>query len=240
MARLYHRAIRMPQARPRSARRDTTPPARKPKVPERRVRLQLDTRRAQLLELGIELFSKQAYEDLSIDGVAEAAGISKGLLYHYFRSKREFYVETVRAASRRLRLLTTPDPALPPTARLRAALDAHLRYIQEHGAVYTAVYRSGVAIAPEVFDILEEHRAVIIRYFLEAIGVPKARPLLRVALRAWIAMVEGASLDWIANPSVSRDELRELFVSAYIALIAKTIELDPKAAGIEALTQHFR
>jgi len=193
--------------------------------------LHLDKRRAQLLELGIELFSKQAYEDISIDGMAEAAGVSKGLLYHYFRSKRAFYVETVRAASRRLQLLTMPDPALPPATRLRAAVDAHLRYIQEHGPVYSAVYRSAVAIAPEVRGILEEHREVIIRYFLQAMAVPRARPVLRAALRAWIAMVEGASLDWIANPTITRDDLRELLVAGYMALIAKTVEIDPNIAS---------
>jgi AcrR family transcriptional regulator len=202
---------------------------------DRRVRLDLDRRRAQLLELGIDLFSKHAYEDISIDDLAAAAGISKGLLYHYFRSKREFYVETVRAASRRLQLLTMPDPQLPPPARLRAAIDAHLRYIQEHGPVYTAVYRSGVAIAPEVREILEQHRGVIVRYFLEAMGVTKPRPLLRTALRAWIAMVEGASLDWIENPAITRDELRELLVAGYAVLIARTIELDPKTAIAKAL-----
>jgi AcrR family transcriptional regulator len=220
----------MPVASRRS-RRDPRAATPKSPLPERRVRLHLDKRRAQLLELGIDLFSKHAYEDISIDGVAEIAGISKGLLYHYFRSKRDFYVETVRAASRRLQLLTTPDPALPPAARLRAAIDAHLRYIQEHGAVYTAVYRSGVAIAPEVREILEEHRAVIVRYFVEGMGVSRPRPVLRASLRAWIAMVEGASLDWIANATISREDLRELLVAAYVALLAKTIELDPKAAG---------
>lgn len=204
--------------------------ALKPVVAERRVRLDLDKRRAQLLELGIEMFSKHAYEDISIDEVAETAGISKGLLYHYFSSKREFYVETLRAASRRLQLLTMPDPGLPPAAQLRAAIDAHLRYIQEHGAVYNAVYRGGVSIAPEVLDILEEHRDVILRYFLATMGISKPRPLLRTAIRAWIAMVEGASLDWIANPSVTRDELRELLVVGYAAVLAKTTELDPSAA----------
>src|SRR6185295_19226925 len=204
--------------------------APKPVIAERRVRLHLDKRRAQLLELGIDLFSKHAYEDIFIDGVAEAAGISKGLLYHYFRGKREFYVETVRAASYRLQLLTMPDPALPPPARLRAAIDAHLRYIQEHGAVYTAVYRSGVAIAPEVREILEEHRDVIIRYFLRALAVSRPRPVLRAALRAWVAMVEGASLEWIAKPTITREDLRELLFAGYVALLAKTFELDPKAA----------
>jgi AcrR family transcriptional regulator len=196
----------------------------------------MDRRRAQLLELGIDLFTKHAYEDISIEDLAEEAGISKGLLYHYFRSKRDFYVETVRAASRRLQLLTTPDPALPPADRLRGAVDAHLRYIQEHGAVYAAVYRSGVAISPEVREILEQHRSVIVRYFLDALGVRQPRPLLQASLRAWIAMVEGASLDWIANASITRDQLRELLVASYAGLLAKTLELDPRAAAGKSLS----
>jgi AcrR family transcriptional regulator len=197
-------------------------------VPGRRTRLQIDQRRAQLIEMGIDLFSRFAYENISIDGLAEMAKISKGLLYHYFGSKRDFYVETVRAASRRLRLLTAPDPALPPAARLRAAVDAHLRYIQEHSAVYSAVYRSGLAIAPEIQSIVEEHRAIMIHYILQALGVTKAPPLLLSGLRAWVAMVEGASLEWIANPSVTRDDLRELLVAGYTGLLLKTLELDPK------------
>jgi AcrR family transcriptional regulator len=216
--------------RPGEARREV--PAVRPAtaVAGRRVRLHIDQRRAQLIEMGIDLFSKHSYESISIDGLAEAANISKGLLYHYFGNKRDFYVETVRAASRRLRLLTAPDPALPPPARLRAAVDAHLRYIQEHGAVYSAVYRSGLAIAPEIQSILEEHRAIMIRYVLEAMGVTKPRPLLLAALRAWVTTVEGASLDWITNPSVTRDDLRELLVAGYAGLVLKTLELDPKTS----------
>ena len=197
----------------------------------RRVRLQIDERRSQLLDLGIKLFSTRSYEDISIDEVAEAAGISKGLLYHYFQGKREFYVETIRAASLQLRRLTEPDPNLPPAARLRAAVDAHLNYVQEHGSVYAAIYRSGVAIAPEVSDILEEHREVVMQYFLQNLGVDKARPVLRSALRAWISMVEGASLDWIIHPEIERDPLRDLLIAGYIAMLAKAVELDPKTSA---------
>jgi AcrR family transcriptional regulator len=206
-------------------------------VAPRRVRLQIDTRRAQLLDLGMNLFGGQAYEDIAIDDVAAAAGISKGLLYHYFRGKREFYVETIRAASLRLRRLSEPDPALAPLARLRAAIDAHLEYIQEHGPAYAAIYRHGVAVAPEVSDILEQHRAAIMRYFLRNLGVPRPRPVLRAALRAWIAMVEGASLDWIAHPALARDDLRELLVAGYLAMLGKTFELDPKALPDAVLTK---
>jgi AcrR family transcriptional regulator len=197
----------------------------------RRVRLQLDQRRKQLLELGIELFSTQPYEEISIEAVAEAAGISKGLLYHYFSGKREFYVETIRAASLKLRELTKPDPSLPPVPRLRAAIDAHLAYIDQHGAVYTAIYRAGLAIAPEVGAVLEEHREVVLRWFLRNMGIVRARPVLRTALRAWIAMVEGASLDWIAHRELDPSELRELLLAGYFGVLHKAVELDPKAAA---------
>jgi AcrR family transcriptional regulator len=196
----------------------------------RRVRLPTDERRKQLLKLGIELFSTQPYDEISVDGVAEEAGISKGLLYHYFRGKREFYVETIRAASLQLRELTEPDQALPPLARLRAAIDAHLRYVDQHGAVYAAIYRGGLAIAPEVGDVLEEHRKVVMRWFLSNMGVTRPRPALRTALRAWIGMVEGASLDWISHHELKLGELRELLIAGYFAMLNKAAELDPRAS----------
>jgi AcrR family transcriptional regulator len=192
----------------------------------------VDQRRKQLLDLGIELFSTQSYDEISIDDLAEKAGVSKGLLYHYFRTKREFYVEAIRASSLRLRELTKPDPSLPPLARLHAAVDAHLSYIDEHGPEYIAIYRGGLAIAPEVGDVLEEHRKVVLRWFLKNMGIKRPRPVLRTALRAWIAMVEGASLDWIAHHELKRNELRELLIAGYFAVLNKAGELDPRAAVI--------
>jgi AcrR family transcriptional regulator len=198
----------------------------------RRVRLQIDERRAQLIELGTRLFSTRSYEDISIDDVAEEAGISKGLLYHYFGGKKEFYVEVIRAASQELRRLTEPDPALSPPQRLRAAVDAHLNYVQTHTAVYGAIYKSGVAISSEVSDILEEHREVVMGYFLRDFGVSRPRPLLRAALRAWIGMVEGACLDWIVHPKLDRAALRDMLIAGYAALLGKASELDPKIGEV--------
>jgi AcrR family transcriptional regulator len=197
----------------------------------RRVRLQIDERRKQLLDLGIEIFSTQPYEEISIESLAEAAGISKGLLYHYFRGKREFYVEAIRAASLQLRALTKPNPKLPPVDRLRAAIDAHLTYLEQHGAVYSAIYRGGLAIAPEVGKVVEEHRQVVLRWFLRNMGIVRPRPVLRTALRAWISMVEGASLDWISHRELDRSALGELLMAGYFAVLHKAVEIDPKAAA---------
>ena len=72
--------------------------------------LDMDSRRAQLLELGLRLFGTRAYDEVSIDDIAQAANISKGLLYHYFGGKRAFYVAVVSDAARRLVAAIDPDP----------------------------------------------------------------------------------------------------------------------------------
>src|SRR5271170_6359642 len=101
--------------------------SRKPKAPKlggTRSRLEVDARRAQLVTLGIDLFAARAYDEVSIDELARAAGVSKGLLYHYFPTKRDFYVATVQEAARQLIERTTGhDDRATPRERLRAGLD---------------------------------------------------------------------------------------------------------------------
>ena len=73
-----------------------------------RSRLEVDERRAQLLSLGCKIFSENAYDEVSINAIAEAAGISKGLLYHYFPTKRDFYVAALRETAKQLIAETLP------------------------------------------------------------------------------------------------------------------------------------
>ena len=102
----------------------------------RRSRLSTDVRREQLVALGIEIFSDRPFDEVSIDDIAAAAGISKGLLYHYFPSKRDFYVAVIRSAADEMQALTEPDPALAPRERLAAALERYLEYVETHARGY--------------------------------------------------------------------------------------------------------
>jgi hypothetical protein len=153
-------------------------------------------------------------------------------LFHYFTSKREFYVETIRAMSLQLRRVTAPDPALPPAARLAASLDAHMKYAKENGAMYVAFCRSGIAIAPEVYSVLEEHRAAVMRHLLENLGISESPPLLRTALRAWMVMVEGVCLEWIACPDLRHEDLRDLMLAGFRALLERTLQAEPRSAHL--------
>src|SRR5215208_3331054 len=91
-------------------------------------RLAPDERRDHLIRMGVELLGRRAYDQLSITELARAAGISKGLLYHYFTTKSEFVVAVLRQSREELERRITFDPALEPPARLDAGLDAFLAF----------------------------------------------------------------------------------------------------------------
>jgi AcrR family transcriptional regulator len=176
-----------------------------------RARLDVIERRRQLVALGTQLFSSRTYDDVSIDEVARTAGISKGLLYHYFPTKRDFYVATVREAAQRLMDLTKRPAELDPVTRLRGGLDAFLDYVAEHGPAFEGLLRSGIGADTEVARIVDDTREAFCARLVE--GLEVRGDLARVALRGWIGFVEATSLAWLASRDrVSRETVRELLV----------------------------
>src|SRR3954466_10909663 len=109
-------------------------------VPQRR-RLTPDARRAELLRAGEQVFSEKPYEDVSIEDIADAAGVSKNLLYHYFGGKRDLYLDTIRTATNEMLARTQPDMALDPIIRLRSSIEQHLVYVEEHRDGYIKLLR---------------------------------------------------------------------------------------------------
>src|SRR3954452_17113862 len=100
-------------------------------------RLEVDERRAQLLEVGTELFSKNSYEELSMAEIAREAGISKALLYHYFPSKEKFFQAAVAEAAVELAERPARDEMLAPVEQVRASPHAFVEWIGERGPAYT-------------------------------------------------------------------------------------------------------
>lgn len=174
----------------------------------------MDERRQQLVALGLELFGERNYDDISIDEIAQRAGISKGLLYHYFPSKRHFYVDTVRAAARQLLEETEVHvEGVAALDALREGLSAYLSYVDRHATAYSALLRSGIGADPEVLEIVEDTRNAFVARLLAGLGVglAEAPPPLRAALRGWVGMVEAASLDWIDHRDLTREQMHDLF-----------------------------
>src|SRR5680860_1579799 len=105
-----------------------------------RVRMSPDSRREQLLALGVRLFATRSLQDLSIETLAEEAGISRGLLYHYFGNKQEFHTAVVQRAADDLFAVTAPAGDGSPLEHLAGSLERYVDYVAEnyHCLLYTS------------------------------------------------------------------------------------------------------
>jgi AcrR family transcriptional regulator len=187
-----------------------------------RARLEVDERRAQLLALGLTIFSDRAYDDVAIEDIARAAGVSKGLLYHYFPTKRDFYVAALREAAKALIEQTIgADTGGKEGERLRRGLTTYCDFVEKRGGAYVALMRGGIGSDPEVASILEDTRVAILEHIIALLPEGMDGPLATTALRGWIGFVEAASIDWVARRSVSLAEIVELAHAALFDVLMR-------------------
>jgi AcrR family transcriptional regulator len=214
-------------------RASTRRPSRARSRPRRRVRLDNDQRRAQLIALARRAFSEQAYDEVSVGDLAREAKISKGLLYHYFPTKRDLYVAGLTEIASQLvaAITAVPDDA-PPIDRVRMGLDAYLGYVMEHSRPFVSLMRGGIGSDPEVAAVIEGVRTGLVERFLSGsplAGMAAGDPKLELAIRGWIGFVEAVSIDWCANPRLARDELRELLARILFEILAVVVPGAPRA-----------
>lgn len=93
-----------------------------------------DERREQILSAALLLFATKGLAATTVTDIAAAAGMSQGLMYHYYESKEEIFTELIRGAFERLNfacraLVQMPQP---PHEKIRMAIDALLQGISEN------------------------------------------------------------------------------------------------------------
>jgi AcrR family transcriptional regulator len=186
-----------------------------------RTRMSTDERREQLLASGVELLARRSHEEVSIEDIAEAAGVSKGLLYHYFPTKKDFILAALARGDAQLAERLRPDPDLPPEAQLEASLDAFLDDVEEHATAYSAIFRRGGGGDPEIAAALDAARAGRMETLLEALEAWEEAPIstarsdeLETAVQGWVFFVEGAVLRWLEQGGLERSQLRALLRNA--------------------------
>ncbi len=191
--------------------------------PRKRERLVVDERRAQLLALGLDVFGARPYDEVSIDDLARAAKISKGLLYHYFPTKRAYYVAALRVAASRLLSETETDASLPPLERARLGLSSYLDFVERHGPAYLTLMNGGIGADAEVAAVIEETRRVFVERMLEgraAATGQRVDALQGLAVRGFVGFIEATCIEWVAKRAVKREELLALWIGALAALFA--------------------
>lgn len=191
-------------------------------------RLAVDERRRQLLDAGAALFARHAYEEISMRQIAQAAGVSKPLLYHYFPSKNELFLAAVAEASSELQRLIEPNGNGTPLVQLTESLDAYLTWIEDNGETWSKLMQSAATL-PEARELVEGFRARTMELVLaELTGRRKTRPALRVAIKGWLGYMDAAILDWTQARDLPREKLRDLLLAAFAATLFAAQQVDPK------------
>ena len=188
-----------------------------------RSRLSPDQRRTQLLDLGVSLLATRSLDELTIDVLAEEAGISRGLLYHYFGNKHDFREAVVRRAVDDLVAQTAPPEGGEPLDRLLASVAAYVDYVVANYQGYVSIVRAAAGGNDALRDLYEEARTSLMeRIFTEdAQGqiIPDTAAA-RLMVRGWAAMSEELVLAWVADPSgVTRQQLLDAITASLPALV---------------------
>lgn len=174
-----------------------------------------EARREQLLAFGRCHFAEHGYEAVPMDEIAQRAGVSKGLLYHYFGNQRGFYMATVRSVTNELIEITEPPADRPFEEAFRAMVTAFVGYVEQHGAIYTALVRGGLGSDDEVNALLDRVRFTSIERVLGRLSIRRPSELARLAIYGWVSFVENASAEWVSKPAVSASQLVDLFLAAF-------------------------
>lgn len=193
-------------------------------------RLSRHERRAQLVGLGIRLLETTPFHALSLEDVAERAGVSRSLMFHYFPSKLDYLTAVVRSASEHVLSLTEVPEGVHAEDGTRAIITALIRYIQRRRDNYVAVLRSGRAVDPALEEVVNDMHATISRRVLASLGVSNPAPMTLVLTRAWLAGVEELAL--LGEESGQRQEavidsaLSTLFAVATLPDFADSVSAD--------------
>ncbi|MFF4103829.1 TetR/AcrR family transcriptional regulator [Streptomyces sp. NPDC001903] len=155
-------------------------------------------RRAELIATGRKLFADTSYDALSMDDIAKQAGVAKGLIYYYFKSKRGYYLAIVEDSVAELVARAAGEPDLPKAERVRRTIEGYLHYAEHHQAAYRTIVTGGVGSDAEVLAIRDAVREELVATIAEgAYGRRAVPPLARLALVGWLSGVEGTTLEWI-------------------------------------------
>ena len=182
-------------------------------------RLPADERRQQLLVVACDLFARSGFHETSMDDIAEAAGVTKPVLYQHFPSKRALYLELLDDTGRRLldRLAEATAGVTSGRGRVEAGFRAYFEFAVGDRSSFRLLFGASIRSDPEfartVDGILESAADTI----STLIDLPTSEEQRRVLAYALVGMGESVGRHAVgeSDPPVDGDEL-----AAWIAELA--------------------
>ncbi|HKS47383.1 MAG TPA: TetR/AcrR family transcriptional regulator [Amycolatopsis sp.] len=187
-------------------------------------RLEPDERREQIFTCAARLFAERPYAEVSTSDIAAEAGVARGLINHYFGTKRELYLAVIRRATTmpNVRPNLFPDGGGPIEERASTAVSWFLDMVVNQGKMWLTATSEGFGRDPEVEQILFESERKSADRVLDAVGVPPdaaERSKLNALLRAYNGMIKGAGREWLLRGALDRDQVHTLLHKSLVTLL---------------------
>jgi AcrR family transcriptional regulator len=173
-----------------------------------RPRLPAAARRSQLLEVALSCFAAGGYHETSMEEIAEAAGVTKPVLYQHFQSKQELFLELLEQEGRDLLedVQARAAAEAQPYHRVRAGFQAYFDFACKRSSAFQILFGGGARGTDEFTETvrrLEEALAAVVASFIDADIDAEHRDLLgyaivglgEVAGRRWVTTHARAGLD---------------------------------------------
>lgn len=197
---------------------------------EPRRRLSPADRRSELLTLGAEVFGQRPYDEVRVDEIAERAGVSRALMYHYFPDKRAFFAAVIRAEGERLfeATNTPPQPGQSLFDQVREGVLAYLRYDDDHPhgawAAYVGSGRSDPVLRG-IEDTDNDRQANrILSRIHAALGDEldsKVERDLRITVYGWLAFTLEMCRQRLMDPSIDAGQVADACAHALLDAVGR-------------------
>jgi AcrR family transcriptional regulator len=191
-------------------------------------RLDPGQRREQILDAANALFAARAYDEVSIEDIASSAGVTRGLVHHYFGGRKEVYIALLE------RLGAVREQQLPPpagrSARARVAdsVSRWLDWTEQNRTIWLATIAPGEDIADAdvrrvVADLVRRAVALLAAHHAD---IAQDSPRLRYALECWTGLNRAATRRWLQGEA-TRETTHELLAST-LEHVLRTFGAPPK------------
>ncbi|WP_086724562.1 TetR/AcrR family transcriptional regulator [Streptomyces sp. NRRL B-24085] len=198
-----------------------------------RRRMGVEERRQQLIGVALELFARRSPDEVSIDEIASAAGISRPLVYHYFPGKLSLYEAALKRAAQDLASRFEEPHEGSLGGRLLRVMRRFFDFVDEHGPGFSALMRGGPAVGSSATNaLIDSVRQVAYEQILSHLRVTDPPARLELLIRSWISLVESTALIWLDGRRVPRGELEIQLVHDFAALAAVAAAYDEEMTAL--------
>jgi len=181
----------------------------------------VEERRQQLIGVALDLFSRRSPDEVSIDEIASAAGISRPLVYHYFPGKLSLYEAALKRAAHDLAGRFDEPQEGPLGDRLRRVMRRFFDFVDDHGPGFAALMRGGPAVGSSATNaLIDSVRQAAYEQILSHLDVQDPPARLELVVRSWISLAESTALIWLDGRRIPRTELETQLVHDFAALAA--------------------